>query len=145
MARKLSLLLLPLLALAGIALLFPDSKPTTAVVSKVARAFETVSSGFQSQEVAVEAPATTYERLVIPTVTVGPEHAQQPEVRILAIRNDRNYGWIQLPRGTVVQLIRSEGDYLIAKYEETILRVHKSVVDAGLVVPKRIRTYAVAY
>jgi hypothetical protein len=82
---------------------------------------------------------------VVPTVTVGPEQAQKPELRIWAIRNDRNYGWIQLPRGTEVLFIRQDGDYYVVRYEETIIRAHRSVVDSGLVVVKKARTYAVAY
>ena len=58
------------------------------------------------------------------------------ELRIAAIRNGVNYGWIQLPRGTRVELLRREGKDFIVRYGETVLRVHRDLVEAGLIVPK---------
>jgi hypothetical protein len=58
------------------------------------------------------------------------------ELRVAAVRNGVRYGWIQLPRGTAVELLQRQGDWLLIQYNETQLRVHRAVVDAGLVVPR---------
>jgi hypothetical protein len=142
MARILSLFVLPLLAIALVAYTIPSApKVAKNAVVRVARAVN-VETLFEKQPELPSAPATVYEQLVVPTVTVGPEHAQKPEVRIWAIRNDTNYGWIQLPRGTQVTFVRMDGDYYIVQYEETVIRAHRTVVDSGLVVIKKPKTYA---
>jgi len=67
--------------------------------------------------------------------TIGPEFATQPEIRVWAVRNGHKYGWIQLPKGTHVNLQRREGEYLLVGYDEMTLNIHRSVAQAGLVVP----------
>jgi hypothetical protein len=62
-----------------------------------------------------------------------------PEVRVAALRGLNNYGWIQLPRGTPVELLRTEGEYLIIRYDETVMRIHRRIAEAGLVVPRPAR------
>jgi hypothetical protein len=142
MARILSIFVLPLLVLATFALYLPTAPKAQKIVNHVAR-IATGQPVFDEPE--PESPSlTVYEQLVVPTVNVGPECAQQPEIRIWAIRNDTNYGWIQLPRGTPVYFVRQEGEYVIVRYEETIIRAHRSVVDAGLLILKKSRTYAAA-
>lgn len=142
MARILSLFVLPLLVIGLVAYTIPSApKAAKKAVVQVARAVN-LEPLLQSEPELPSTPATVYEQLVVPTVTVGPEHAQQPEVRIWAIRNDTNYGWIQLPRGTKVTFLRMEGDYYIVQYEETVIRAHRSVVDSGLVIIKKPKTYA---
>ena len=147
MGRILSLILLPILGLAVLIYLFPEAPPTRKVekiVEHFTQAFSSEGapqgSGFTNSNNPV-----SYENLAPASFTVGPEQANQTEVRIWAIRNDTNYGWIQLPRGTVVQFLRQDGDYFILKYQETVIRTHRSIIEAGLVVPRKMRTYAVAY
>jgi hypothetical protein len=144
MARILSLFVLPLLAIAVFSLYLPDSPKAKKVVHRVARVITGQPAPEEEADAAIQ-PATVYEQLAVPSVNLGPEYAQQPELRIWAIRNDTTYGWIQLPRGTPVHLLRQDGDYSVVRYEETVIRVHRSVVEAGLLTPKKLRTYAVAY
>jgi hypothetical protein len=143
MARLLSLFVLPVLALAAFTLYLPKSRTAQKVVDRVT-AFVTGQPVAQEPDSQSPSPSA-YDQLVIPTVSVGPESAQQPEIRIWAIRNDTNYGWIQLPRGTHVQFLRNDGEYVVVQYEETVIRAHRSVVDSGLLIPRKPRTYAVAY
>lgn len=58
-----------------------------------------------------------------------------PEIRVRAVRNGKDYGWVQLPRGTTVNLVRDEGSTMLVRFEEVTLRVTRSQVDAGLIVP----------
>jgi hypothetical protein len=67
--------------------------------------------------------------------TVPAEAAQLPELRIAAITNGIRYGWIQLPRGTRVELLSRNGDWLFIKFQGAQVRVHRTVVDAGLISP----------
>lgn len=57
------------------------------------------------------------------------------EVRVRAARDGRDYGWVQLPRGTRVELIRDEGATLLIRYDQVTLRIDRAVADAGMVVP----------
>jgi hypothetical protein len=66
---------------------------------------------------------------------IGPEAASLPEIRVWAIRAGNNYGWIQLPKGTPVRLLREEGAWLVVRYDESVVKIHRSVAEAGLVVP----------
>jgi hypothetical protein len=147
MGRILSLVLLPILGLAVLVSLFP----TTRAARKVETVVDHVTHVFTSNSTPAEpdypkvGDGTSLEEFAAPSVTVGPEYARQPEIRIWAIRNDTNYGWIQLPRGTPVQFLRQDGDYLILRYQDTVIRAHRSVVEAGLIIPRKARTYAVAY
>ena len=63
-----------------------------------------------------------------------------PELRVAALRGLNNYGWVQLPHGTPVELIASDGDYLVVRYDETVVRIHRCFAEAGLVVPRPGRT-----
>jgi len=67
--------------------------------------------------------------------TIGPEAASLPEIRVWAIRGGNVYGWVQLPKGTVVHLLREEGPWLIVRYDESVVKIHRTVAEAGLVVP----------
>lgn len=67
--------------------------------------------------------------------TIGAEYATQPQIRVWAFRNGHKYGWIQLPKGTPVRLQRRDGEFLFVGYDEMTLKIHRSVAEAGLVVP----------
>src|SRR4030095_1852064 len=107
MARILSIFVLPLLILAAFALYLPTAPKAQKIVNHVAR----IATGQPVFDEPEPEPSSlpVYEQLVVPTVNVGPEFSQQPEIRIWAIRNDTNYGWIQLPRGTPVALLAPGG------------------------------------
>jgi hypothetical protein len=77
-----------------------------------------------------------------PHYVIGPAAAEQ-EVRVWAIRGGNNYGWIQLPKGTHVRLLRQEGDWLVIRYEESVVKIHRSVAEAGMVIPVKNRRVAV--
>jgi len=62
-----------------------------------------------------------------------------PELRVAALRGLNNYGWVQLPRGTPVELVAADGEYLVVRYDETVVRIHRCIADAGLVVPRPAR------
>jgi hypothetical protein len=142
MARLISIFALPLLLIGLVAYFLPDGPKTVKkAIAEVTRVI--TNQPAPNDEPPAPAPSA-FEQLAVPTVTVGPEHANKPELRIWAIRNDRNYGWIQLPRGTTVWYLRQDGDYYIVRYEETIIRAHRDVVDTGMIVVKKAR-YAVAY
>src|SRR4030095_6986037 len=88
MARILSIFVLPLLILAAFALYLPTAPKAQKIVNHVAR-IATGQPVFDEPE-PEPSSLTVYEQLVVPTVNVGPEFSQQPEIRIWAIRNDRS-------------------------------------------------------
>lgn len=57
------------------------------------------------------------------------------EVRVRATRNGRDYGWVQLPRGTRVELIRDEGRTLVIRYDQVTMRIPRIQAETGMVVP----------
>lgn len=104
------------------------------------------------REVVSAVPATSPSlRLAepLPTETISPQapaftttqvsdHSKATpfrEVRVRAVRDGRDYGWVQLPRGTRVELLRDEGKTLLIRYDQVTLRVSRATVKAGLVVP----------
>ncbi len=91
---------------------------------------------------ALDLPATSepLEEATAPDVdriqyVIGPEAAAGQEVRVWAIRGGNNYGWVQLPKGTSMRLLRQEGEWLIVRYEESVVKIHRSVAEAGMIVP----------
>ena len=55
-------------------------------------------------------------------------------VRVPAIREAQDYGWIQLPRGTRVDLLEERRDGLLIRYDENYVVVPRAAVDDGSVV-----------
>lgn len=55
-------------------------------------------------------------------------------VRVPAIRESQNYGWIQLPRGTQVDLVKEQFDGLLVRYDETFVVIPRAAVQDGSVV-----------
>ena len=55
-------------------------------------------------------------------------------VRIAAIRAGTNYGWIQLPSGAVVDVVRVERDHLVVRYDDTLVRIPQSAARSGAVI-----------
>jgi hypothetical protein len=66
---------------------------------------------------------------------IGPQKSGLQEIRVWAIRNGTKYGWIQLPKGTPVRLLREEGSWLVVRYDESVMKIHRSVAEMGMVVP----------
>lgn len=76
--------------------------------------------------------------------SVGSQATPLREVRIRAVRDGRDYGWVQLPRGTRVELIRDEGSTLLIRFDQVTTRISRAVVTAGLVVPMPRATMQIA-
>ncbi len=57
------------------------------------------------------------------------------EVRVRAVRDGRDYGWVQLPRGTRVGLVRDEGETLLIRFDQVTLRIPRVMAETGMVVP----------
>ncbi|MES2568972.1 MAG: hypothetical protein V4710_02830 [Verrucomicrobiota bacterium] len=74
-----------------------------------------------------------------PWVLVQPVAADlfSSQIRVPAIREGHNYGWIQLPRGTSVELLRSEGDNLLIRYDDMTVRMPQSAVEEGAVILRK--------
>jgi hypothetical protein len=51
-----------------------------------------------------------------------------------AIREAQNYGWIQLPHGTRVDLVEEQRDGFLIRYDESYVVVPRAAVDDGSVV-----------
>ncbi len=63
-----------------------------------------------------------------PNQEVAPVH-----VRIPAIRGETNYGWVQLPRGTNVDLVHQNAANLIVRWEGTMVQVPQDAVISGAI------------
>lgn len=55
------------------------------------------------------------------------------EVRVPAMRDGHNYGWLQLPRGTWVELLAVEGDHAYIRYDESVVRLPRRAMAQGTV------------
>jgi hypothetical protein len=56
-----------------------------------------------------------------------------PQVKVPAIRGMKNYGWVQLPRGTRVDLVREVRDGLWVRWDGTTVKVPQGAASAGAV------------
>ncbi|MEA3207865.1 MAG: hypothetical protein QOE70_922 [Chthoniobacter sp.] len=61
----------------------------------------------------------------------------QAAVRVPAIRGENNYGWVQLPYGTTVELVRDEGASLLVRWDGNTVRVLRGSATDGLVVLRK--------
>ncbi|HYR58592.1 MAG TPA: hypothetical protein VEO95_08190, partial [Chthoniobacteraceae bacterium] len=59
-----------------------------------------------------------------------------PHVRMPAIRGLANYGWVQLPRGTQVDLVRQKGNQLWVRWDGIVVKVNSSSAATGAIVVK---------
>jgi hypothetical protein len=50
------------------------------------------------------------------------------------VRDGRDYGWVQLPRGTRMELIRDEGKTLVVRYDQVTVRISRRAAETGTVV-----------
>jgi hypothetical protein len=57
----------------------------------------------------------------------------QAHVRIPAIRGLTNYGWVQLPRGTGVELVGQNAADLIVRWEGTTVKVPRAAATDGAI------------
>ena len=73
--------------------------------------------------------ASTKVDSAFPPVSVAPR-----QVRVPAVRDGHTYGWIQLPRGTAVDLVRVEGNDFVVRYDETVVRLPQSEAREGSVI-----------
>ncbi|MGB8170175.1 MAG: hypothetical protein WCF18_21915 [Chthoniobacteraceae bacterium] len=56
------------------------------------------------------------------------------KVRMPAIRGVNNYGWVELPRGTRVNLVKESGNRLWVRWDGTIVEVPNVVAASGAIV-----------
>jgi hypothetical protein len=54
-------------------------------------------------------------------------------VTIPAIRGENNYGWVQLPRGTPVDLLRRTADSLIVRWDGSVVQVPPMAALSGAI------------
>lgn len=53
------------------------------------------------------------------------------ELRVWAIRDGHNYGWVQLPKGTTVSILRRDGDHAVIRWDETVVKVPETALRLG--------------
>jgi hypothetical protein len=53
------------------------------------------------------------------------------ELRVWAIRNGHKYGWVQLPKGTTVSILRRDGDHAVIRWDESVVRVPQTALRMG--------------
>jgi hypothetical protein len=53
------------------------------------------------------------------------------ELRVWAIRDGHNYGWVQLPKGTTVSILRREGDHAVIRWDDTVVKVPETALRLG--------------
>ena len=58
-------------------------------------------------------------------------------LRVPAIRGFSNYGWVQLPPGTPVDLVRQQGKDLLVRWEGTVVAVDPSSAANGAIVLRK--------
>lgn len=58
-------------------------------------------------------------------------------VKMPAIRGVNNYGWVELPRGTEVSLVRKSDDGLWVRWDGTIVKLPPVAAASGAVVLRR--------
>lgn len=119
-------------ALCGVAAFtFPKSQPLAAAgeqaLNRLAVAQHSVFSTLAEIVSPVAAPFTAGAQLASSGAGVRP-------VRIAAVRGENHYGWIQLPVGCVVELVRGEGEHLIVRYDGTTVRIPRAAAETGAVV-----------
>jgi hypothetical protein len=57
-------------------------------------------------------------------------------VTMPAIRGGTNYGWIQLPHGTRVDLVKESGSRLVVRWDGTLVSIDSNLAAKGAVVLK---------
>jgi hypothetical protein len=62
-------------------------------------------------------------------------------VRVPAIREAQNYGWIQLPRGTHVDLVEEQRDGFLVRYDESFVVIPRAAVTDGAVILRARRNH----
>jgi hypothetical protein len=137
MKRRLPFFISALLLCVSFAVLFrvPAGEGRASLSGKVASELESLLSPASPTRQPVFTPDVP-QQVTEAASTIPPEAARLQELRIAAIRNGVRYGWIQLPRGTRVELLRRDGDYMLVQFEGTQVRVHRAVVEAGLIAPQ---------
>ncbi len=74
-----------------------------------------------------------------PAVAVVPVKPGTPAriVRVPAIREASNYGWIQLPYGTWVDFVQERRNGLLIRYDESYVVIPRAAVEDGSVVLRK--------
>jgi hypothetical protein len=53
------------------------------------------------------------------------------ELRVRAIRDGHNDGWVQLPKGTTVSILRRDGDLAVIRWDATVVKVAETALRLG--------------
>lgn len=69
-----------------------------------------------------------------PSRTMIGENNFSPKLKVPAVRGVTNYGWVELPRGTRVSLVRESGDNLWVRWDGTLVKVPQGIARSGAVV-----------
>ena len=67
-------------------------------------------------------------------VAAGIEKIISPQVKVPAIRGENNYGWVLLPRGTKVGLVRASADTLWVRWDGTTVKVPQVAAATGAII-----------
>jgi hypothetical protein len=62
------------------------------------------------------------------------ENKISQNVRVPAIRGITNYGWVELPRGTRVNLVRESGSKLLVRWDGNVVSVPSLAAASGAIV-----------
>ncbi|MDB6173282.1 MAG: hypothetical protein JWL59_2593 [Chthoniobacteraceae bacterium] len=128
------------LGLAGacaVALLFTDSKQ---IRQKASDTFQSIAISLSEKPPQPAEPPSIVEALRDARIAASEPIAADVlyrQVRLPAIHEGNNYGWIQLPRGTFVDLLRNEGGTLLIRYDQITVRVPQCAVEEGAVILRK--------
>jgi hypothetical protein len=70
------------------------------------------------------------------------QEESRSHVRIPAIRGESCYGWVQLPRGTSVELIQQNTDNLIVRWEGITVKVPSTSAITGAIALRQTPSFA---
>lgn len=71
---------------------------------------------------------------------IGPKNvasSADPRVKVPAIRGLNRYGWVQLPMGTRVELVREDAAGLLVRWDGTLTRLSPTAERSGAIVVVR--------
>ncbi len=133
MHRKLPIIISLVLAAAISAVVIPHEIALDSAKRDTTN-FQTVKS-YVSGALSVLAPSSPQASKPEESTSAGVEQ-RLGHARVPAMRGGHNYGWIQLPRGTPVEVIQADGESLVVRYDEAVVRMPGSDVREGKVVLK---------
>ena len=61
------------------------------------------------------------------------DQGARSHVRVPAIRGENNYGWVQLPRGTSVELVQQSAGNLIVRWDGIMVKIPQTAANSGAI------------